>query len=71
MRTTVTLDDDIFKQARKKAIDDGVAFAKIVDNALKNYLKHRSKVTKKFEIKVFSMGKIKTELSRNELYKNV
>ncbi len=71
MRTTVTLDNDTFKQARKKAIDDGVTFTKIVDNALNYYLKGDSEVTKKFKVKVFSMGSIKTKLSRSELYKNV
>ena len=71
IRTTVTLDEDTFKQVRKKAIDEGMAFTKILDNALKDYLKGRSKVTKKFEIKVFSMGRVKTGLSRDELYKDV
>lgn len=71
IRTTVSLDENVFKQARKKAIDDGVAFARIVDDALKSYLKGRNKFTKKFEVKVFSMGSIKTELNRKELYKDV
>jgi len=38
IRTTVRLDEDIFKDARKKAIDERVAFADIVNEALRNYL---------------------------------
>lgn len=39
IRTTVRLDNDLFKEARKKAIDEGVTFAKIVNDALSTYFK--------------------------------
>lgn len=38
IRTTVRLDEEIFKDARKKAIDERVAFADVVNEALKRYL---------------------------------
>lgn len=50
MRTTITLDEDVFKEARKRAIDERIAFAKIVNKALRRYLtaretKHARKMT--------------------------
>lgn len=38
IRTTVRLDEDLFKYARKKAIDERRAFAEIVNEALSHYL---------------------------------
>jgi uncharacterized protein YggE len=38
IRTTVRLEEDLFKDARKKAIDEGVAFADILNEALIHYL---------------------------------
>lgn len=38
IRTTVRLDEDLFKYARKKAIDERKAFADIVNEALSHYL---------------------------------
>lgn len=43
IRTTVRLEEDLFKDARKKAIDERVTFADIVNEALGLYL-GRSKV---------------------------
>ena len=49
IRTTVRLEEDLFKDARKKAIDERVAFADILNEALSLYLgKTRKIVTKKF-----------------------
>lgn len=39
IRTTVRLEEDLFKEARKMAIDEGVPFARIFDEALRTYLK--------------------------------
>ena len=72
IRTTVTLDENIFKEARKYAIDQGSAFGTLVNQALKNYLQGREKLTKhKFELKIYRMGKVKGTLSRSEIYANI
>lgn len=72
IRTTVRFEENLFKDARKKAIDQGIAFADIVNEALKNFLKKQPKVKKqKFEFKVYDMGAIKGSLSRTELYENI
>jgi len=44
IRTTVRLDDNLFKEARKLAIDHRVAFMDIVNQALSLYLRKPRKV---------------------------
>jgi len=50
IRTTVRIDDNLFKEARKKAIDERMPFADIVNQALGIYLGSPTKktFTKKF-----------------------
>lgn len=49
IRTTVRLEEELFKDARKKAIDERVAFADIVNEALSFYLgRVRKTASKKF-----------------------
>lgn len=44
IRTTIRLEDELFKEARKKAIDIGKPFAEVVNDALAQHLgKVRSK----------------------------
>lgn len=47
IRTTVRLEENLFKEARKKAIDQRIAFTEIINEALKSYLdrpkKHQPK----------------------------
>lgn len=38
IRTTVSLDEELFKEIRKKAIDERVPFTKLVNHALSLYL---------------------------------
>lgn len=54
IRTTVRLEEDIFKDARKKAIDERVAFTDIVNKALSFYLgRIRKPASKKFTSREF------------------
>lgn len=41
IRTTVRLDENLFKDARKEAIDRRIAFADLVNEALNHYLKEQ------------------------------
>lgn len=69
IRTTITLDENTFKEAKKYAIDKRSAFGDLVNQALKNYLQGRKKlVTHKFELKIYRMGRVKSGLSRSEIY---
>lgn len=38
IRTTVSLDDQLFKEIRKRAIDERVPFTKLINHALSLYL---------------------------------
>ncbi len=72
IRTTITLDENIFKEAKKYAIDQGSAFNTLISNALKNYLVGRLKLTKhKFDLKIYKMGRIRGNLSRSEIYEDI
>lgn len=73
IRTTVRLQEDIFKEARKKAIDERVAFADIVNQALESYL-GKPQVKQpiiKYALKVYSMGRVKADLQRVQIYDNI
>lgn len=69
IRTTITLDEDTFKEAKKYAVDKRSAFGTLVNQALKNYLQERRRlITHKFELKIYRMGRVKSTLSRSEIY---
>lgn len=72
IRTTVRLQEDIFKEARKKAIDERVAFTDIVNQALQSYLgRPMIKQPAKFSLKVYSMGEVKGNLRRVQIYDSI
>jgi len=72
IRTTITLDDDTFKEAKKYAIDKRSAFGNLVNLALKDYLQGKKRAVKHtFEFKIYNMGKIEGNLSRSELYEDI
>lgn len=70
IRTTVRLPEDIFKEARKKAIDERVAFADIVNQALESYL-GKPQMPVKYNLKVYNMGKIKGNMRRVQIYDGI
>ena len=42
MRTTIDLGDELYRQIRKKAADDGVAMRDVLEAALRGYLSGRA-----------------------------
>lgn len=69
IRTTVRLEDNIFKEARKEAIDRGMAFTDLINQVLKNYLSLTKKAKKRdFKFKIYKMGRIVGSLSREQIY---
>ncbi len=72
IRTTVRLQEDIFKEARKKAIDERIAFADIVNQALESYLgKPQIRKSVKYNLKVYNMGEIKGDMRRVQIYDSI
>ena len=72
IRTTVTLDENTFKEAKKYAIDKRSAFGDLVNQALNHYLQGQKKLpAHKFNLKIYRMGKVKGELNRSEIYENI
>ena len=73
IRTTVRLPEGIFKEARKKAIDERVAFAAIVSQALESYLRKPQieQPAIKHTLKVYKMGRVKADLRRVQIYDNI
>lgn len=72
IRTTITLDENTFKEAKKYAIDTRSAFGNLVSIALKNYLQGRGRKTHhKFDLKIYRMGKVTGSLSRSEIYEDI
>lgn len=74
IRTTVRLDENLFKEARKKAIDERVAFTDIVNEALGLYLgkatqkKEKKKITGTEFLKKLTEYKLKgapSDLAKN------
>ena len=43
MRTTIEISDELFRQVKKKAADEGTALRQVVENALRVYLGKQSK----------------------------
>ena len=41
MRTTVEINDELFRKAKKKAADEGVPFRAVVEAALQSYLEKK------------------------------
>jgi hypothetical protein len=58
MRTTLTIDDDLILDMRKKAHDTGSPFKKIVNVALRTGLQEmgKSRISKHYRCKTYSLG---------------
>ncbi|KKR28462.1 hypothetical protein A3A54_00515 [Candidatus Curtissbacteria bacterium RIFCSPLOWO2_01_FULL_39_62] len=70
-RTTLTLDPDILKEAKKLAADEKKPLKGVIEAALKNYLEQKVK-TKKLtlaDFPAFNLGRVNEKLiNRENLY---
>jgi hypothetical protein len=41
MRTTIDLNDELFRQAKRRAADDGLTLRELIESALRTYLTRR------------------------------
>lgn len=70
-RTTLTLDPNILKEAKKMAADEKKTFKGIVEAALKSYLEQKVKVRRLTlsDFPIYNMGRVKEKLiKRSNLY---
>ena len=45
MRTTIEISDELFRQAKKRAADEGVPFREVVEAALRGHLSKKARRT--------------------------
>ena len=71
-RTTVVFEEEnLIKEAKKKAVEEDKTLKEIVNEALRTYLQVRKPTRKKFPFKGYHMGEIKGTLRREEIYEDV
>ena len=58
MRTTLTIDDDLIREIKKRAHDSGAPFKEIVNRVLRAGLKEMDKprISKPYKCKTYSLG---------------
>ena len=70
-RTTLTLNEEILKEAKKLAAEEKKPLKGIVEDALKNYLEQKVKTRRLTlaDFPVYNLGRIKTRLiKRSRIY---
>lgn len=71
-RTTLKIDQQIYKLAKKKAVDQEISLQNLINNALKQYLTVDSddniQQRKEFKFGNFDLGKLKEKIDRKTLY---
>jgi metal-responsive CopG/Arc/MetJ family transcriptional regulator len=45
-KTSISVDDDLWKEAKKLAIDEGTTIGDLLENALREYIKENAKKAK-------------------------
>lgn len=73
VRTTIELDRELIKLAKRKAIEEDRNLKQVITEALRKQLEpetsQKSKArAKKYPFKAYHMGKVKGNLSREEIY---
>ncbi len=67
-RTTIILDEELYRQVKRKAVDHGQPMRLLIENALKAYLGIEKSVTKKAPRFGVYRASVKGTLSRRDLY---
>ena len=67
MRTTVQIDDDLIRDLKNRAHDEGTSLAKLINRVLRHGIKalqRANKPVRPFREKTFSMGEPKIDLDK-------
>jgi len=71
-RTTVVFDEEnLIKEAKKKAVEEDKTLKEVLSEALRAYLDVKKPVAKKFPFKGYHMGKMKGTFRRTEIYEDL
>lgn len=64
MRTTVTLDPDVFRLLKEAEHRSGLPFKQVLNDALRAGLKRPAARTRPFKQRVFSLGRPRVDLTK-------
>ncbi len=69
-RTTVAIEENLLKAAKNKAVEADISLKELLNQALKEKLDVTKQIKKKrkFRLRTFDMGQIKTPLTREDIY---
>lgn len=71
LRTTLRIEENLKKEAERKALQDDTTLQEIFNRALEHYLKNDAKgQAKKIIFKTHHLGKALDHLSRNDFYED-
>ena len=56
MRTTVTIDDDLLKRAKREALDRGQTLGEVIEDALRDRLSERQMSSQSFRFRLVTSG---------------
>lgn len=54
MRTTLDLDDALMREAKKRAADDGATLTRVIEEAIRFYLRPQPTTLKPFKLKLLT-----------------
>ena len=69
-RTTLRIDQQIYKLAKKEAVDKEISLQILINKALRQYLAINNDIReqKEFKLGSFDLGKLKKKIDRKTLY---
>ncbi len=67
-RTTITIEENLLKEAKMVALENNKTLKEVIEEALKQRLGKGKPKGRKVKFKAYHLGKIKGTLSREEIY---
>lgn len=72
VRTTIRVERELHKMARRTALEQGKSFQELVEEGLKAIIPGVKKTTRRYiKIPGYHMGKIKGRLDRSSMYSDI
>lgn len=71
VRTTIRLDAELHRSAKRVALEIGKSFQELVEDGLKTAVVRTRKPKRSIKLKTYNMGVIKTRLDRATIYSDL